>query len=413
MRNVAVVFTGSWPYSAAAEDTFLPQEIAALSQAFERVMIVPILARGSVADIRQGNVTVDRSYSEFRTSPARRVLAVVRGVVDPALWRELAPHALLFLRKPRGLVRTVRTYADAVLAERWSDERLRVVAPSAVAYTWWFEGTTLGLARFGNTHGVPVSTRAHGRDVFEWRHDPPVLPFREPSLREVRRVFAASGASARHMAERYPAHAAKIAPALLGIEDPGVASQPSTDGVFRIVSCSVFAPVKRVDLMARGIAAAGAASPAPRFEWTHVGVGPERDAVESLSRRIMPPNVTHRIVDYTGQGDLYDFYRTRPADVFMNTSASEGTPVAIMEAIAVGLPVIATDVGGNPEIVTPANGIIVGANPEPGEIAAAIGALARDPQRRADMRAASRKHWAEYYSAATNYREFAETIRAS
>jgi hypothetical protein len=177
MRNIVYVFTGSFPFSAAAENTFLPQEVAVLARLFDRVVLVPMLARGTVAPVQHTNVEVDRSYSAYRTSPVGRTLAAVAGALDPSLWKEVAGHAGTFVRKPRGFVRTVRTYVDATLAERWAREHL-AGATNAVAYTWWFEGTTLGLSRFGNRVGMPVYTRAHGRDVFEWRHDPPILPFR-------------------------------------------------------------------------------------------------------------------------------------------------------------------------------------------------------------------------------------------
>jgi glycosyltransferase involved in cell wall biosynthesis len=47
-------------------------------------------------------------------------------------------------------------------------------------------------------------------------------------------------------------------------------------------------------------------------------------------------------------------------DVYLNTSLSEGLSIAIIEAMASGLPVIATDVGGNPEVVeNGVNGFLV------------------------------------------------------
>ena len=406
------MFTGSWPWSAAAENTFLPQEIAALSRGFDRVVVVPVLVRGTRAAVAQENVSVDVSYAAFRTSPMRRAVAALRGAVDPALWSEIRSHAEMLARRPVGIVRTIRAYVDARLAERWAATRVADWR-GAVMYTWWFEGTTLGLARFGNRNGVPVFTRAHGRDVYEWRHDPPLLPLRAASMAEVRAVFSASRSGARHIAERYPEHAAKVRPGLLGIEDPGVTNAPSADGVFRLVSCSTFVAVKRVDLMARGIAEAGRANPRQRFEWIHVGIGPLRDAVDALARSIMPENVTYRLVPYEGPAQLYELYRAQPLDVFLNTSESEGTPVAIMEALAVGLPVIATAVGGNPEIVGTDNGVLVSANPEPAELARAITGLLADPACRAAMRRASRAKWAAEYAAETNYQRFVEIIRSS
>lgn len=44
---------------------------------------------------------------------------------------------------------------------------------------------------------------------------------------------------------------------------------------------------------------------------------------------------------------VYDFYRNNDVDVFVNLSESEGIPVSIIETISFGVPVVATDVGGN------------------------------------------------------------------
>jgi glycosyltransferase involved in cell wall biosynthesis len=62
-------------------------------------------------------------------------------------------------------------------------------------------------------------------------------------------------------------------------------------------------------------------------------------------------------------------------DVFVlpSKASSEGYPGAILEAFSVGLPVIATTVGGIPEIVDERCGILV----EPGDVEALIGAMCR------------------------------------
>jgi glycosyltransferase involved in cell wall biosynthesis len=80
------------------------------------------------------------------------------------------------------------------------------------------------------------------------------------------------------------------------------------------------------------------------------------------------------------------------ADLFVLSSRQEGLPVALMEALALGLPVVATDVGGIPEAVTDGvEGTLVRAN-RPDELADAILGLVRDPERRSRMaKAATRR----------------------
>jgi sugar transferase (PEP-CTERM/EpsH1 system associated) len=84
----------------------------------------------------------------------------------------------------------------------------------------------------------------------------------------------------------------------------------------------------------------------PEARLVLVGDGPERDKIARLvGERGL---VGH--VRFLGQrGDVARLLRA--ADVFLLTSTSEGIPVTVLEALAAGLPVVATNVGGMREIV--------------------------------------------------------------
>lgn len=70
------------------------------------------------------------------------------------------------------------------------------------------------------------------------------------------------------------------------------------------------------------------------------------------------------------------------SDVFVLPTPSEGCSLAILEAMAAALPVIASDVGGNPELVVPGvTGLLLPVE-DVGAWATALAALARDPGRR-------------------------------
>jgi glycosyltransferase involved in cell wall biosynthesis len=75
----------------------------------------------------------------------------------------------------------------------------------------------------------------------------------------------------------------------------------------------------------------------------------------------------------------------RAADAALLPSAWEATPHAVLEALSVGTPVIATAVGGVPEVVEPqVNGLLVPAG-DVRALASAVGSLADDEDLRARL----------------------------
>lgn len=91
-------------------------------------------------------------------------------------------------------------------------------------------------------------------------------------------------------------------------------------------------------------------------------------------------------------------------DVFLFPSLKEGLGVALLEAMACGLPVIASAAGGVPDLVAENSGIVV----PPGDgapIADALSELERDPQRRAALGAAARERISENFSVAAMARK--------
>lgn len=86
------------------------------------------------------------------------------------------------------------------------------------------------------------------------------------------------------------------------------------------------------------------------------------------------------------------------ADIYVLPSYNEGLPMSVLEAMSFGLPVITTTVGGIPELITSGrDGILV----RPGDVnglAAAIGELADDPERRRGLGEAARDRVAQHFS---------------
>lgn len=87
-----------------------------------------------------------------------------------------------------------------------------------------------------------------------------------------------------------------------------------------------------------------------------IGTGALKASLNRLSRNLGLENRV-RFIDHAAQEDLVNYYQGAKATLLM--SSMEGLPNVVLESIACGTPVIATNVGGIPEVVDDKNGILL------------------------------------------------------
>lgn len=123
------------------------------------------------------------------------------------------------------------------------------------------------------------------------------------------------------------------------------------------------------------------------------GEGPERTNIIKLVNKLNLSKVIE-IPGYVDGDEKIEYFSN--GDIFLFPSHGEGFPTVIAEAMAAGLPIIATPVGAIPEVIEDGvNGIII-SKPDPQEIAEAIIFLAKNPDLRRRMGAANREKAKNY-----------------
>jgi glycosyltransferase involved in cell wall biosynthesis len=133
-----------------------------------------------------------------------------------------------------------------------------------------------------------------------------------------------------------------------------------------------------------------------------VGDGPERQHLEQVTGEV---NATSRVRFLGHRDNARDWLAA--CDAYVNCSISEGVSLTILEAMAAGLPVIVTAVGGTPEVVDSASGVLVPAR-DSAALADALARLVRDPQRRQQLGTAARRRVEEHFTLDRMVREYAE-----
>lgn len=122
-----------------------------------------------------------------------------------------------------------------------------------------------------------------------------------------------------------------------------------------------------------------------------IGDGRERRELEARAA-LSCPSRTH------WHGQMVDAGRVFAAfDVFVLSSRTEGTPLVLFEAMAAGTPIVATRVGGVPDVVSPSEAALV--NPEdPEALAGAIRAVLTNPEAAQARTAAARRRLTEAFA---------------
>jgi glycosyltransferase involved in cell wall biosynthesis len=149
-----------------------------------------------------------------------------------------------------------------------------------------------------------------------------------------------------------------------------------------------------------------ASEPDIDFRAVFVGEGPERPAVERAAREA---GVAERLVFAGHVSDVRPFYAL--ADVLALPSHSEGSPNVLLEAMAAGLPVAATNVGGVPEIVSDGESALLVESHDPEGMALALARLLKDEELGRRLASNARALVAAHYTPDAYARSLTELYR--
>jgi L-malate glycosyltransferase len=177
------------------------------------------------------------------------------------------------------------------------------------------------------------------------------------------------------------------------------------DGELLVLNVAALAPHKSQTDLLRAAAKALARRPGMKI-WI-AGEGPLRGDLEAEHRALQLGNAV-RFLGF--RDDTMDLLRA--ADLFVISSYLEGLGTSILDAMAAGLPVVATRVGGIPELVAhEETGLLVPPR-DPESLASAIVDLADDPARRAALGAKGRERARAFSADATAERTREAYFRA-
>jgi glycosyltransferase involved in cell wall biosynthesis len=304
----------------------------------------------------------------------------------PRRWQRLAhgPGGIpVALRRQRWLVLLLPVLLISMLLSC-----IRIARRTDLIHAnWSLNGLVAGIA--GKLTATPVITTLRGSDVSRLEHSLLRRILLYGCLRTNCRVVAVNNAIKDAVCGLYPRYSTRMVTVANGVDDSflGIAAgEDRQHGATRITSIGNLNPNKRMHTI---IEALPLIKGKPQISLCIVGDGPERDRLQSLAATTAND---HTSIDLTGSKDPDEIPSIlAETDIFILASRAEGRPNVILEAMAAGRPILASDIEGIRELITHEETGLLFRVDDPGSLAVQLERLLSDPELCARLGQAARR----------------------
>ncbi len=416
-----ILITGHFPYDTY--EGYLDEEILVLSRKFEKIIVISQDTKSDyVRPLPQNckvfrlNTTISRKEIISNLLPALFSKEFFLEFITIMFTYRKVPNRRMMIDLLTTIIagRKIYKYIDNLIdTERLNNNNL-------ILYSYWYDKCAYAITRLLKRHKASLGiSRAHSYDLYFWRNNINYLPLKKYILKNISSVYFISEHGRNYFKSILKisnADSEKLKISKLGtINRYALKEYKKKNDEFFLLSCSHIVRLKRIGKIIEALALINDIS----LKWVHIGEEYEwtksnhLNEIKELAKNLLgnKNNIHYFFAGNYKYEDLMNYYHDNQIDLFINVSQTEGLPVSIMEAMSFGIPVIATSVGGTPEIVNNTNGILLSPNPSPGEIAETIRKIYNLSETEiVQYRNNSYKMWKENFDAEKNYENFVKEI---
>lgn len=394
-----VLVSNSFPLGGVTESAFILPEIKYLAREFDRVIIAPLTCvnEKNRKQVLPENVKVSKCLLINKTlkEKLRGLLRLPVSALKDCLANPADSGASLAYSAYTGI--SIRNLRKLI-----KEEKLDL--KETLFYTFWFDFTTTALSMIP---GAKFITRAHGYDLYEDRGLFISSYRRKKTFAKMLKCYPVSEAGKKYLSEHYPLYKDKILFRKLGSQKPeGLNPEKGEDDAdIVIVSIARTSPEKGTERQLRLLNDYAGKNQDKKIRYIHFGDGPLMHLLKELAQNCYP-NLSIEIKGNVSNKEIHGFLERNHVDLTLLLSHSEGLPVSLMESISYGIPFVATNVGGIPEILPKYPQLIISKNPTPDEFVRAIDTVIDDKS----LRKKVREEWENNFSSDILRADFAGEI---
>ena len=411
MEKLLLFYTSSYPFTDG--EVFAENEIRILEKHFDKIIIIcDVDKKTNISRYLPANAEV------FIFNVNISILQKLKSfafVFTKIFWQELnfckinlktkftpAIIRILLIDIIRGYL--LNKYTKKILKKQASCSNIYV-------YSYWLDYKAVACAFLKKSNPEYTAfARGHRWDIYFYANSHNYLPLRKLIFDNLNAVFCISDDGYTYLRNILKLTQENIYVSRLGTFNEFPHNNKLEDSeTIEIASCSNLIPVKRVDLIIEALSLINNKN----IKWTHFGDGYLMHELKERAKKLLnKPNIRFEFAGQIPNEEILQYYNTHKIDLFLNVSESEGIPVSIMEALSFGIPVIATAVGGTPEIIkNNYNGYLLSDKPSPEAISKMImHHFSIIQEEKLLIRTNAYNTWKENYNALNNYDFFVKTL---
>lgn len=225
-----------------------------------------------------------------------------------------------------------------------------------ILYSFWAGSGAFIISSLkqSDLNNLSVS-RLHAFDIYEDGDNNGHIPWRQFIYSNLDKLVTISKHGENYLLKKYSFTKAKVNTIQLGIPRLDHELNEAPKNEINLVSCSWVGSRKNLSGIFQALKSE------KNMTWTHIGDGEDFDQLKQVCLN----NSVELKVNLPGkqsQEGIHEFYNANLISCFISLSTNEGLPVSMMEAMAHGIPVVSTDVGGCSEIVNENTGVLLPKN---------------------------------------------------
>jgi len=398
-----VIITERYPYSGS--EGFLYDEFDEINRSFKKVFYFPIAESSEFVISESKNVTIDKSLIHAKENFQRNILTR-----HPILVLRFFFTELFFSKRWFYIITHLRSFFrqlnHALHLANALKRQVGNLPRNTIYYSVWMNNGALAFSIL-KYQGVieKYNFRVNGFDIFDERHPGNYMPFRIVNFKMASKIVVLSLVGLEYLNSKSK-FGNKLIVNYSGINENGI-NPFVQDAEFTIVSCSNLVSLKRVNLIVDALKLLDF-----NLNWLHFGDGPERMAIEN-NIKTLPKNIRAKLYGFVTKDEMKQIYLSKPINLFLHVSNTEGLGMAIIEAQSYGIPGLCCAAGGVVDVVNAQTGILMPVEVSAQEIANHISEFRTSPMNTTVFRNMVRNHFRSKFSIDSNFKELMKIFESN